>query len=328
MRVMQTVLVAVMAVSSAGAAGSAENHAALFLKMPRDLLDAAGGSYPDAEGLVGHNRGGFKASAFQRGATLKLAVAAAHRDAARAADCWRAIDVTFARQREEGHFGDPPSSVAFWLCELCRSLLVVQKSPLGDAYRERITALLPKIQKAARWLATQQETLYREDGHTPNRLLFDACAFGFAGMLLDDQQLVGMGREFLEKGMKLYRDEDGVFLERGGGDSSYQAVCLLRLQEWVTHFPDERVAAAIDKGVKWELGKIGPDGSISTEDNTRVRPGGEQFMGNEKQVNVGEACLALLYYHARTGDAAALAAARRIYDRHRRRPARTPQKEG
>ncbi|MCU0871591.1 MAG: hypothetical protein MUE50_04540 [Pirellulaceae bacterium] len=35
------------------------------------------------------------------------------------------------------------------------------------------------------------------------------------------------------RGMKLYRDEDGVFLEHGGGDSSYQAVCLLRLQEIV-----------------------------------------------------------------------------------------------
>lgn len=321
MRVIRAMLVALVAVSSAV---SAENHAALLMKMPRDLLDAAGGSYPDAEGLVGHNRGGFKASAFQRGATLKLAVVAAHGDAARAADCWRAIDVTFARQREEGHFGDPPSSVAFWLCELCRSLLVVQQSPLAGEYREKIAALLPKIQRAARWLATQQETLNREDGHTPNRLFFNACAFGFAGMLLDDQELVGTGREFLARGMKLYRDEDGVFLERGGGDSSYQAVCLLRLQEWVTHFPDGRVAAAIDKGVKWELGKIGPDGSISTEDNTRVRPGGEKFMGNEKAVNVGEVCLALLYYHARTGDAAALDAARRIYDRHRRRPAVRP----
>ena len=32
------------------------------------------------------------------------------------------------------------------------------------------------------------------------------------------------GHEFLDVGMKLYRPEDGVFLERGGADSSYQAV--------------------------------------------------------------------------------------------------------
>jgi hypothetical protein len=51
--------------------------------------------------------------------------------------------------------------------------------------------------------------------------------------LLGDDQLIALSREFLLRGMKLYRDEDGVFLEHGGGDSSYQAVCLLRLQEIV-----------------------------------------------------------------------------------------------
>ena len=77
---------------------------------------------------------------------------------------------------------------------------------------------------------------------------------------------------------------------------------LLRLQEIVLHFPDRQIDEAIAKGVQWELSRIGPDGAVSTEGNTRVHAGGEKFMGHEKQVNVGEIALALLYYHERTGD--------------------------
>lgn len=43
-----------------------------------------------------------------------------------------------------------------------------------------------------------------------------------------------------------------------------------------------------------------------------MRPGGETFLGHEKQVNVGEVLLALLYYHVRTGDREALQTAERV----------------
>ena len=41
-------------------------------------------------------------------------------------------------------------------------------------------------------------------------------------------------------------------------------------------------------------------------------------MGKEKTVNVGEVVLALLYYHARTGDAEVLKVAQRVVERYRR----------
>ena len=126
------------------------------------------------------------------------------------------------------------------------------------------------------------------------------------------RNIIAVGKDFLARGMKLFRDEDGVFLEHGGGDSSYQAVNLLRLQEIVIHFPDPRLEGKISKGIKWELTRIASDGTVTTEGNTRVHPGGEKFIGTEKQVNVGEITLALLYFHLRTGDTDALAAAQRI----------------
>ncbi len=288
------------------------NHAELLKKIPEEFLTHVGGAIPDQNGLVGHNHDGFKASAFQRGATLTLAIAAARSDRKRADACWRAVDATFAQQKEAGHFGDPPTSVAFWLCELCRSLLVVKQSPLAGDYQERIAVLLPKIRKAADWLAEQQAALIKADGDTPNRLFFSAEAFSFAGILLKDEKLIAVGMDFITRGMKLFRNEDGVFLEHGGGDSSYQAVNLLRLQEIVMHFPDPKLEAAIRKGMMWEITRISADGAVSTEGNTRVRPGGEKYMGSEKQVNVGEITLALLTFHIRTGDAEALTAAQRM----------------
>jgi len=288
------------------------NHAEILRRMPPALLDHSG-VVPRADGLVGYNRDGFKASSFQRGATVKLALAAARGDEKQADDCWRAVDVAFAHQTGDGDFGDPAESVAFWLCELNRALLVIEESPLASHFQERIDALKPKIAKAAQWLTGQRERLQREDRAAPNRLFFDAEAFRFAGLLLGDEALEKIGREFLEQGMKLYRPEDGVFLEHNGGDSSYQAVNLLRLQEIVLHFPDRQIDEAIAKGVQWELSCIGPDGVVSTESNTRVHPGGEKFMGQEKQVNIGEIALALLYYHERTGDPVALAAVERLH---------------
>lgn len=288
------------------------DHAALIKRMPPELLDRAGGAYPDKNGMVGHNRDGFKAAAFQRGATLKLAIHAAQGDREKANDCWRAVDAAFQHQKPEGHFGDPPTSVAFWLCELNRALLVVSQSPLAKEFKDRIEQLKPKVRLAADWLMTQEARLMKEDAQAPNRLFFDAEALLFSSKVIGDAKYLKPGQRFLEAGMKLYRAEDGVFLEHGGGDSSYQAVNLLRLQEIVIHFPNAKIEDAIARGIQWELGRVGPDGKINTENNTRVRPGGEAFMGKEKQVNVGEIALAMLYHHARTGDENALKAVRRI----------------
>ena len=86
----KTIAFAFLALCLAATASAQVNHAELLKRMPAQLLDRAGGAYPDRDGMVGHNRGDFKAAAFQRGATVKLAIAAARGDKQRAADCWRA----------------------------------------------------------------------------------------------------------------------------------------------------------------------------------------------------------------------------------------------
>jgi hypothetical protein len=294
--------------------------------MPPDLLRYTGGARPDANGMVTYNKDRFRSPEFQGAAMQYLIRAVVRHDQRCVEEGWQAIDAAFRQQTEKGNFsrdGGPhggPSAVAFWLANLDQALLILRESPLAASYTQRIDQLIPKVHKAARWLAQPryQERLKREDAEAPNRLLFDALAYGLSGLLADDDQLKQVGRRFVDLAMTQYRESDGVFLEKGGPDSSYQAVAALKLQIWAIHFPDRKLDAAIDRAVRWELGRIGPDGQIDVAGNTRTGLGQEQWMGHEKGVNLSEVTLCLLYQYARTGDCQSLAAARRIVERRMR----------
>jgi hypothetical protein len=301
---------------------------ALLRRIPADLLRFTGGARPDAAGMVTYNQSGFKSPEFQRGAMLYLIRAVVRQDTRAVEEGWRAIDATFREQTEEGKFGREhvphggPSAAAFWLADLGEALLVLRESALEPAFQGRIRSLVPKVHKAAHWLAQPryQERLRHDDAETPNRLLFAALAYGLSGVLADDAPLRQVGRRFVDLAMTRYRQSDGVFLEKGGTDSSYQAVAALKLQVWITHFPDRKLAAAVERAVAWERGRIGPDGQIDVTGNTRTGLGQERWMGHEKDVNQSEVTFCLLYHYARTGSQPSLAAARRIIERRKHHP--------
>jgi hypothetical protein len=295
---------------------------ALLKKMPPDLFRYTGGARPNSEGMAGYNRDGFKSPEFQCGAMHYLVRAVVRNDARCVGECWSAIDATFRHQNDQGGFGREgaphggPSAAAFWLAELDQAVLVLKESEFEPQYKERITALLPKIHKAARWLALPSNRSYlkREDADAPNRLLFDALAYGLSGVLTDDEELKNVGRRFVDLAMKQYRERDGVFLEKGGHDSSYQAVAAEKLEIWTLYFPDKRLEAAVERAVRWEMGRVADDGGVDVTGNTRTGLEQEIWMGHPKGVNLSEVTLCLLYRYARTGDKDALAAARRIVE--------------
>ncbi len=299
---------------------------ALLEKMPAELLPYIGVARPDADGMVSYNRGEFKSPEFQRGAMRSMMAAVARKDRHGIDDLWRAIDATFRRQTQRGNFGREgaphggPSAVALWLAELDQAVLVLCESKFGAEYKERIDQLTPKIGKAAHWLAEprRQERLKREDADAPNRLLFDALAYGLSGVLVGDDELKRLGRGWVDLAMSQYRDSDGVFLEKKGHDSSYQATAALNLQIWLIYFPDKKLEAAADRAVRWELGHVGDDGRIDVAGNTRTGLGQEQWMGHDKGVNLGDITLCLLYDHARTNRQSSLDAARRIVAQRKR----------
>ena len=122
-------------------------------------------------------------------------------------------------QTETGKFGSEgkphggPSAVAFWLADLGQAMLVLRESDLEPQYKERIDQLVPRIHKAATWLAQPeyQQRLKHDDAEAPNRLLFDALAYGLSGLLADDAELQKLGRVFVDLAMSRYRPSDGVF---------------------------------------------------------------------------------------------------------------------
>lgn len=329
-----TIPLAVLAVLIVASQSASAQQLELLKKIPVELLPFTGGAWPDENGMVAHNHDGFHSPELQRGAMQLMlrSIAAENRKGIDAG--WRAIDATFDHQTEIGNFardGGPvggPSAVAFWLCELDQAVLVLRESKFAAEYKDRIDALVPKIHKAARWLAQEKyrTRLLREDAETPNRLLFDALAYSLSGLLTNDQDLQKVGHEFVEAAMKLYRDSDGVFLEKGGHDSSYQAVAALKLQVWLTYFPDEKLKSAAEKAVKWEIGRVGPDGQVDVAGNTRTGLNQEMWQGNYKDVNLSEVTFCLLYHYARTGNEESLAAAKRIveYRKKNKQGERTP----
>lgn len=297
-------------------AGVAARHLAILKTIPYDSFKLAGGSEPAADGLIGHNRGGYRSPAFQRDAARLLISGAACGDKKSIDDAFRGIDVVFSHQDASGHFGGDktPSGVAFWLCELNQALLVLEESEAGAAYHAHVLELIPKIHRAAIWLALpkNQERLKTGDARTPNRLFFDALAYGTSGLLCKDESLTRLGRSFVESAQRLYRAEDGVFLEKGGHDSSYQAVSGWLLQVWVLFFPDPTLETVADKAALWVVDRIRSDGSVDASGNTRSGLGKEIWQGKAKEVNYREVLRCILYYAARKGDLHAMAAAGRL----------------
>jgi len=285
------------------------NEVKLLQSFPAETFSTiAKQNQPNSAGLVGHNaKNGWLHVGFQRGAMTGLVHGAATGNKAEVDKAWTAIDAAFSRQTEDGNFlqgnlagakhVDDLMGNSFWLAELSHALLTLKQSDLGDEYQAKIEALKPKIAKSAQWLLNDKATLMQFDQTAPNRLFYDAMAFGLTGKLLNDDTLIQTGKDFAAKGLQL-QDEAGVFEEHGGSDSSYQAVSLLKLQQYGQYFPSERISQAVTKGVDWELSKIKPSGEVDVSGNVRTGNGQETVLGRAKDVDYGAVVQALLYYGA------------------------------
>lgn len=269
----------------------------LLKKMPRGMLEEM---MPEQLGTIVMGRGGCR--------YLLAAVALGNEE--RADDAWKSIEAMFATQVEDGGFagggkpGDLPITVYsirvenayFFLQELGRALLATQASPFEPEFRDRIAALRPKLRKTCDFIQRGYATILPKVGHTANRLVIAAKAFGLCGLLLDDEQMQESSRQLVKLALER-RDDEGVFLERGGRDSSYNAVVILMGQHLSMSLPNPDLDAAIEKAMRWERTRIKPTGEIEIEGNTRTGTGKELTgSGHVKQVNYREVAEALWYY--------------------------------
>jgi hypothetical protein len=197
---------------------------------------------PDAQGLTGGNRGVGKwiEAGAQRGSCRAVLAAVVAGDLERADRAWKGIETTFAHQRADGGFeavvrptgssaaegGAAVETAYFFLQEYGRAILVIRQSPHEAHFRERIAALEPRLRKACAFLVAGESTILPKSRKAVNRVFIAAKAFGTCGKVLGDESLVAISRRLVTEALR-QRDAEGVFIEHGGRDSSYNAVSIL-----------------------------------------------------------------------------------------------------
>ncbi len=284
---------------------------------------------PDEQGFVGfhHRDGKWYEAGMQRGGCRMLIGAVVAGDERRADSAWRSIEVTFAHQLDDGGFLSSPKptdkhpatkaerveTAYFFLQELGRALLVVRASPMEAHFHDRIEVLEPKLRRAAAFIQSGFGTIFFKVGHTANRLLIAAKAFGLCGAVLNDDVLKASSAKLVALALKR-RDADGVFIERGGRDSSYNAVSMLMGQVLSIYLPNPELDAAIAKTMAWERTRIKETGEVEVEGNTRTGVGRETGMsGQPKKVNYGEVAQALCYFGILHDDPGAITLAEKVH---------------
>ena len=199
--------------------------------------------------------------------------------------------------------GDLASGNAFFLSSLGPALLALEESTYYNStfnvsFKNRIEVLRPKIQSALNYLTTKNTVLQVYDKDAPNRLFFDGLAFYSLGKWLNDTNGKVIGLNFAQLGISK-KSPKGYFLEKGGWDSSYEGVGLsvgfkllsiLNTNETIK----QPLWDCLSCGTNWLKSRILPSGEISTQGNTRVFPGGEQFLGAPKTVAWKSTLLSLL----------------------------------
>jgi hypothetical protein len=274
----------------------------------RGLLTALGSArHAGEDGAVGRNRRGFVEVAAQREALWVLRNALVTRDEALFDRTALAMEYGFRHQQADGHFANGLQLPAvktleadsFFLQSYANACLLTAAGgrPAARA-QQRLAALKPRAQLGMAWLRQSAFELERQGRNTPNRLLFDALAFTLNGIVLEDAALERTGHNFARKALAAQRG-DGAFLEHGGPDSSYQAVCSLNLALLWFHARDDRlreqVREALVAAAAWERTRVRASGEVMTAGNTRTGRGQESFLGKPKDVNYPEVALALYY---------------------------------
>jgi hypothetical protein len=320
---------ALLAAGLAAAALARPTEFELLKKFPPGRLTAlvAGGA-PDANGWVGGNRSQrtWIGVGTQRGGCWYLIGAVVAGDVARADDAWRSIDAAFAQQLPDGSFAQGPKDdtgpadprtasvqgTFFYLQELSHALLVIRQSPLEPHFRERIAALEPKIRRAGAFISAGYNTIIENSTKAVNRIIIAAKAFGLSGLVLHDEQLIATSRKLVAYALTL-RDADGVFIEKGGRDSSYNAVSIFFGQVLALHLDLPELETAFPAAMAWEVTRIKPTGEVEVEGNSRTGVGKETYLGQPKGVNYKEIVFTLTFYGLVHHDDRALALADKVF---------------
>jgi hypothetical protein len=341
--VRSALLALLLFVALPGPPAAASVPAPWLSRQPADITaQLAARHVPAADGALGRNKAGYFHARFQLGVHLLATQAVLARDPDAAARSLQAIAYALARQQDDGRFAlvvpaklaagkpanaaDLASGSAFFLASAGTAVVLLgegEAAPdpawLTPALRAQRDALRPGLRRALAALVEDSERLAHADARAPNRLLFDALAFRSLGLALDDPAALARADDFVRAALAL-QHRDGYFIEGGGFDSSYNGVACAIGYRLLGLDPGHReLAQALGRAMAWQRTRIADDGTVRTDGNTRVKPGGESFLGQAKQVDVPHTVESLSLAAAHTGDPAWADLARRVVARYRDR---------
>lgn len=261
------------------------------------------------EGLVGQNLKGWIQVGLQRGGMTGLRANLILNDQINAERNWKSLEQALQHLDSSGEFEqtiingkhpDPqsyPRTTAFFLAEACESFLLLPESPLKDIFQQRLQSFHPKLSLAINHLAQKGSLEYlQQDSKATNRTFIYAKALLFCGKWDANPLAMAAGQYLLQLGLGR-QQTDGVFPENGGGDSSYQAVSLLKLSEIFLYLGQDplfkgalssQLLHSLQKGTQWELARINNHGEVTVNGNTRTGLGQETYFGKPKEINYTE----------------------------------------
>jgi hypothetical protein len=295
---------------------------------------AAPGAAIDKNGLIGRNRryGKMVSPRLQLGAGAALRIGL-HVDRRMAIKGFRAIEAATRAIATDGEVvstvpqdaptgttlsaSDQASGAAFFMADACPALLALRESPQAAAIatatrQEQATGALGR---GLSWLLKNARALESVDRAAPNRLLYDALAYQSCGALVGNAEAQTMSARFIALALSQARP-DGVFVEKGGSDTTYQAVSVrLAVDLLLTGYSNSdarQLNIAWQSGALWLGSRIMADGRIDSAGNTRTCAGGESFLGAEKKVWPPGIYGALIYAAELTANSELNAAAARL----------------
>lgn len=269
-------------------------------------------SLVDETGAVGTNKDGFDEVSQQGEAHWQIKNAFVKADPAYITRASTAFVYAFDRQNVAGYFNNglgyaPTVAIeadTFFMNAFMTSYYLIAGEPSLASVKTSYDAYAPKISASFAWLEANKSYVYDAGSDTPNRLLFAAVAFYLGGRYLSSETYKSTGEDLAVEAVGM-QHVDGYFLEKGGYDSSYQAVNLFNLCFLYLHSTDTSLRGLlktyIESAVDWLITRISITGDnageVSTEGNSRTGPTAAEYIetGHYKAVNYGEVSLALYY---------------------------------
>ncbi len=237
----------------------------------------------------------------------------------------------WARMEKDGSFKHPDNyhSASFFIEATAHSILLLETSPWHADFASQLETMKPKLHAAALWMIRPDiDALnWPDDNNYPrifgdrryaHRRFLDAAALGETAVIFNDQPLMEKSVWLIRNGIA-FQFSDGVNPERGGHDTSYQALGLNYACRYYQIAASESTRSelkpTLEKGFNWLTTRIQADGRIDGTGNTRTGPAAELGRnGKPKQLDYRTTGIVFAYWAQLTCDAAWETKARKVFE--------------